>query len=258
MKKLTLFAAACLISVPVYAKTIATVNGQAISQDQLDSFVALLASQGVEDTPELREQVKQEIINRTIVVQAAEKAGIDKKEAVKQEIELARQGILVRALMTDHLENNPVSDAEIKKEYDAIKAEQAKTLDYKLRHILLEDEADAKKLLADIKAKTTSFEEAAKAKSIDSGSGERGGELGWGPASNYVPEFAEAVKAMQKGDLSTDPVKSQFGWHIIEVEDLRPIEFPEYEQVKPQLAEMLRQQKQADFQEQLLKSAKIK
>lgn len=257
MKKIALFAAACLISAPVYAKTIASVNGQPVTQEQLDNFVTLLASQGTPDTPELREQVKQELINRLVVVQAAEKAGIDKQSDVQQEIELARQGILVRALMADHLKNNPVTEAAIKEEYDAIKKDQAKTQEYKLRHILLEDEETAKKLLADLQSKSVAFDAAAKDQSIDSGSGQKGGDLGWAPASNFVPEFAEAVKSMKKGELSSSPVQSQFGWHIIEVEDVRPIQFPEYEQVKPQLEEMLRQQQLTDFQNTLLESAKI-
>src|SRR5690625_776989 len=179
----------------------------------MDSFVSLLVNQGATDSPELREQVKQEMIHRLVAVQAAEKAGIHEKSAVKQEIELARQGILVRALMADHLENNPISDAAIEAEYDKLKAQQADEDEYQVRHILTKEKDEADALIADIKADKISFSDAAKHESIDTGSGIRGGDLGCAPPSNYVPEFAEAVKNLGKGNISDEPVESQFGWH---------------------------------------------
>src|SRR5690606_20334950 len=124
MKRLAVLAAACALAFPLHAKEVATVNGQTISEEQLNQFVTLLVEQGAQDSPELREQVKQEMIHRLVAVQAAEKAGIDKRPAVKQELELARQGILVRALIADHLEKNPISDQKIQAEYDKIKASQ--------------------------------------------------------------------------------------------------------------------------------------
>lgn len=258
MKRLAVFAAACVIALPVYAQTVATVNGQSISQEKLDQFVALLIAQGAQDTPELRTQVKQEMVNRLVAVQAAEKAGIDKQADVKQEIELARQSILVRALMADHLKKNPVTDAKIQAEYDQIKKEQAGKQEYKLRHILVKDQKAAEDLTASIKAKKVSFEAAAKKDSLDPGSGKNGGELGWGPATNYVPEFAEAVQKLKKGQMTDKPVQTQFGWHIIQVEDTRDVKFPDLAEVKPQIEEMMRQQQLAEFQQKLIKDAKIK
>jgi len=258
MKRLVMFAAACAIAAPVYAQDVATVNGKAITQQQLDNFVSLLVSQGAKDSPELREQVKQEMIGRLVAVQAAEKAGIDKQAAVQQEIELARQGILVRALMADHLKKAPITDEKVQAEYDAIKKEQSNRLEYKLRHILVKDEKTAQDLINQIKAKKTTFAAAAKKDSIDPGSGKNGGELGWGPSSNYVPEFAQAVEGMKKGDITQKPVQTQFGWHVIELEDTRPIKFPSLDEVKPQITEMLRQQELADYQQSLMKSATIK
>jgi peptidyl-prolyl cis-trans isomerase C len=258
MKRLAVFAAACAIALPAYAQTVATVNGQEISQAKLDQFVALLISQGAQDTPELRSQVKQEMVNRLVAVQAAEKAGIDKKDSVKQEIELARQGILVRALMADYLEKNPISDAKVQAEYDDIKKQQADKQEYKLRHILVKDEKTAEDLTAAIKSKKITFEAAAEKDSLDPGSGKRGGELGWGPASNYVPEFAKAVESLKKGQMTDKPVQTQFGWHIIQVEDSRPVKFPDLDEVKPQLEEMLRQQQLADYQKSLIDAATIK
>jgi len=257
LKQVAIFAAACLIAAPLSAKTIATVNGEDISQDKLDNFVKLLVEQGAEDSDELRAQVKQEMINRLALVQVAEKENIDQQEAVKQELDLARQGILVRALMQDYLENNPVSDEAIQKEYDAIKEARGQEHEYKVRHILLEEEDEAKALLEDINADKVSFEDAAKEKSIDSGSGKKGGELGWAPATNYVPEFAEAVREMEAGTLAAEPVKSQFGWHIIEVEDRREVAMPDLDELKPQLEERLRQQALTDFQNKILEDADI-
>ena len=258
MKRLALIAAACVIAVPAYAQTVATVNGKALTQDKLDQFVSLLIAQGAQDTPELREQVKQEMINRMVAVQAAEKAGIDKQDSVKQELELARQGILVRALMADYLKKNPVTDAKIQAEYDRIKKEQSGKQYYKLRHILVKDQKAAEDLTAAIKAKKITFEAAAKKDSLDPGSGKNGGELGWAPASNYVPEFAQAVEGLKKGQMTDKPVQTQFGWHIIQVEDTRAAQFPELKDVKPQIEEMMRQQQLADFQQDLMKKATIK
>ncbi len=257
MKRIAAVALACSLALPVYAKDIATVNGQGISQAKFDQFVSLLISQGAQDTPQLRDQVKQEMINRLVAVQAAEKAGLQKDPAVQQETELATQSILVRALMAKYLKDHPVTDANLKKEYDTIKAEQADRKEYKLRHILVKDEDAAKALIKSIKAKKISFDAAAKKDSIDTGSGKNGGELGWGPTTNYVPEFAKAVESMKKGDTSTEPVKTQFGWHIIQVEDVRPVAFPSFDEAKPQLEEMMRQQALGDYQKGLMKDAKV-
>lgn len=258
MKRFAVIAAtACALALPVHAQTVATVNGQAITQDKIDSFVDLLVSQGAQDSEELRSQVRQEMINRVIAVQAAEKAGIPDKKDVRQEIELATQGILVRALMTDYLEKNPVTDADIQTEYNKLKQAQGDQLEYKVRHILVNEEQQAKDLIAAIKAGKTTFEDAAKKESVDAGSGKQGGDLGWGPASNYVPEFAQAVEQLKKGRMSEEPVQSQFGWHIIDVEDNRALSFPDLDDVKPQLEELLRQQKLAQFQQDLLSNATI-
>jgi peptidyl-prolyl cis-trans isomerase C len=257
MKRIAAVVLACAMTLPVYAKDLVTVNGQGITQDQYDQFVALLISQGAQDSPQLRAQVKQEMINRLVAVQAAEKAGLQNDPAVKQETRIAEQSILVRALMAKYLKDHPVSDADLQKEYDTLKAQQADRKEYKLRHILVKDEAQAKAIIKAIKSKKTTFEAAAKKDSIDTGSGKNGGELGWGPATNYVPEFAKAVEGMKKGELSATPVQTQFGWHVIQMEDERPVAFPTFEESKSQLEEMMRQQSLADYQKGLMKDAKI-
>jgi len=258
MKRLALFAASCIIAIPAYAQNVATVNGKAITQKQLDDFVGLLVEQGAQDSPQLREQVKQEMIGRLVAVQAAEKAGIDKQANVRQEVELARQGILVRALMSDYLKKHPVTDADVQAEYDEIKKAQEGRQEYKLRHILVKEEQAAKDIIAAIKSKKTTFDAAAKKDSIDPGSGAKGGDLGWGPSSNYVPEFAQAVEKLKKGQMTDTPVQTQFGWHVIQVDDARPVSLPDLKDVKPQIEEMLRQDKLVQYQQELMKSADVK
>lgn len=258
MKRLAVFAAACVIAAPVFAANVATVNGQPLTQDQFDQFVKLLVSKGAQDSPELRAQVKEEMISRMVAVQAAKKAGIENDPEIKQEMAIAQQNILVRALMADYLKKHPITDAQVQAEYDKIKQEQAGRKEYKVRHILVKDEKTADKITADIKAKKITFANAAKKDSIDPGSGKNGGELGWGPASNYVPAFAKAVEGLKKGQMTDKPVHTQFGWHIIQVEDSRPVKFPDLADVKTQIEQMLHQQALAKYQEGLISAATIK
>jgi peptidyl-prolyl cis-trans isomerase C len=259
MNRLIKLAAVCILAAPALAlaQNVATVNGKPITQKNVDDFVALLVQQGAQDTPELREQVKQELINRQIFVQAADKSGIANQPDVKAEIELARQGILVRDLMQDYLKKHPVTDQQVQQEYDKLKQEQAGKLEYDVRHILVEDEKQANDLLAQIKSGKLKFEDAAKKYSKDPGSAERGGDLGWAPATNYVPPFAQAVTALKKGQQADKPVHTQYGWHIIRVDDTRPVQFPPLDQVKPQIQEMLRQQLLANYQKSLRDQAKV-
>lgn len=257
MKRFALLIAAATIAAPIYAQNIATVNGQPITEQAYNEFIKLLGTQGAPDTPQLREQVKEEMINRLVMVQAADKAGISKQPDVQTELELARQGILVRALMSDYLEKNPVTEEKVKAEYEKLKKEQGEVLEYNVRHILVEDEATANDLQQKLKNKTAKFEDLAKAQSKDPGSAAQGGSLGWASADNYVAPFAAAVKATPKGQMTDKPVQTQFGWHVIEVVDARPIAFPPFDEVRTQLEEMMRQQALVQFQQKLRSEAKI-
>jgi peptidyl-prolyl cis-trans isomerase C len=205
----------------------------------------------------LREQVKEELINRQIMVQAAEKAGIAKDPTVAIQLELSRQGILAQALMADYVKKNPITDAIAKAEYDKLKKAEDGKFEYNVRHILVDDEKLANDMHAKLKAKSAKFADLAK-QSKDTGSAEKGGDLGWAPNTNYVEPFAKAVAATKKGQLATAPVQSQYGWHVIEVIDVRPIEFPPFEQVRPQLEEMMKQTALTTFQAELRGSATIK
>lgn len=257
MKRFAMLIAAATLAAPIYAQNIATVNGQPITQEAFEQFVELLGTQGAPDSPQLREQVKEEMINRLVMVQAAEKAGLTSDPAIKTELELARQGILVRALMADYLETNPVTEAKVKAEYDKLKQEQGEVLEYNVRHILVEDEATARDIQEQLKAGSASFEDLAKAQSKDPGSAAQGGSLGWASVDNYVAPFAEAVRNTPKGQMTDAPVQTQFGWHVIEVVDARPIAFPPFEEVRTQLEEMMRQQALVQFQQQLRGEANI-
>lgn len=258
MKRITMLVAACVVAAPLYAQNVATVNGKAITQSSVDQFVKLLASQGGTDSPQLREQVKEELINRQVMVQAAEKAGLAKDASIATELELARQGILVRALMADYLKKHPITDATVAAEYEKLKKAEDGKFEYSVRHILVEDEKTANDLQDQLNKKTAKFEDLAKKNSKDPGSAEKGGDLGWAPATNYVEPFAKAVAATPKGKMADKPVQSQFGWHVIEVVDVRPIEFPPLDQVKAQLEDMMRQQALAAYQKELREKAVIK
>ena len=256
MKRIVMFAAALALAAPIYAQNVATVNGKPITKANVDEFVKLLGTQGAADSPQLREQVKEELINRQVMVQAAETAGLLKDPTITVELELARQGILVRALMADYLKKNPITDAKIQAEYDKLKKAEDGKFEYEVRHILVEDEKTANDMQAKLKAKSAKFEDLAKS-SKDPGSAEKGGNLGWAADSNYVEPFAKAVAATPKGQLSEKPVQSQFGWHVIEVLDKRPVEFPPLDQVRKELEQMMREQTLAAYQADLRSKAKV-
>jgi len=261
MKRFAALTLACAFAAPLGAKTMMTINGQPIAQDDFDSFIELIVGQGAEDSPELRERVKEELIVRTVAVQEAERKGIDQAPEVQQELNLARQGILVRALLADYIATNPITDADIQAEYERLKEQSDQQADqqkeFKVRHILVESEDEAKKLLAELRDGGIDFIEAAKEHSIDPGSKNSGGDLGWSPSDNYVAPFAQAVESLSVGELSAEPVESQFGWHIIELQDERVPAFPSLDEVKPQIEELLRQAQLSDYQDQLLESATV-
>lgn len=255
MKRLVLLIAACTVVSPALAQHAAVVNGKQIPAAQVDQFVEMMTEQGAPDTPQLREQVREELINREIMVQAAEKAGIAQKPEVQMELDLARQNVLIRGLFNDYLENNPITDKQLQAEYDKLKAANQQQ-EYKAHHILVKEEQEAKDLIARLE-KGEEFAKLAKEHSQDPGSGARGGDLGWASADSYVQPFAEALSKLKKGETTIEPVQSSFGWHIIHLEDTRQAQFPPLEQVKAQLEEMLRQHALAKYQEELRQAANV-
>ncbi|HEY4665024.1 MAG TPA: peptidylprolyl isomerase [Comamonas sp.] len=237
------------------AQNLAIVNGKAVPMERVTALKQQIERSGRQVPAEMDEQIKEEIIAREVFMQEAAKRGLDATPDFKQQMQLARETILIRELFTDYQKKNPVSDAEIKAEYDKfITANAGK--EYRARHILVESEDRAKAIIAELKA-GKKFEDIAKKESKDPGSGAQGGDLGWASPANYVPEFTEAMLKLKKGGLSDAPVKSQFGWHIIRVDDMRDAQMPALDDVKPQIAEQLQQQKMMQFQEELRAKAKV-
>lgn len=254
MLRVFAFSAALVASTAVFAQNIATVNGKPIPKAREDAWVEQLKKQGQQDTPQLRQQVKDQLIQREVFMQEVTKRGIAEKPDVKFQLDVQRQNALIQALMREELARNPVTDEQVKAAYE----EQKKSTgarEYKARHILVESEAEAKDITAQLK-KGAKFEELAK-KSKDPGSAQRGGELDWAGAGAYVKPFSDAMVKLDKGQMTDAPVQSQFGWHIIKVDDVREAQFPPLDQVTPQIREALSQQRMAAFAEQLRKAAKI-
>ena len=260
MHKRTLLAtalvAATLASTATFAagKAVATVNGVAISQNLANVFVAEQTAQGTPDSPELRSAVREELIRREVLAQAAVKAGMAKQPEVAAQAEAARQAIYIRAYIQDYIAKNPIGEAQMRVEYEKIKA-QIEGTEYKSRHILVASEEEANALLAELK-NGAKFDELAK-KSIDPGSKDNGGELDWANPKSFVKPFADALTALAKGAYTETPVKSDFGYHIILLEDTREAPVPPFDDVKPQLAQKLQQQQLETMINELREKAKV-
>jgi peptidyl-prolyl cis-trans isomerase C len=240
---------------PAMAQNVAIVNGKPVPKARVDVLAAQLAKAGRPVTAEMQGQLKDEVVAREVFMQEAQKLGLDATDDFKAQLELARQTLLIRELFADYQKNNPVSDEEIKSEYDKFAAANGGK-EYHAHHILVEKEDEAKAIIASLK-KGAKFEDIAKKQSKDPGSGANGGDLDWANASSYVPEFSSALVKLKKGQTTEAPVKSQFGWHVIRLDDVRQAQLPKLEEVKPQIAQQLQQQKLAKFQEDLRGKAKI-
>jgi peptidyl-prolyl cis-trans isomerase C len=249
---------ACLVPTTLslsQGTSVAKVNGVTIPQSRLDAIMKDMTSQGRPDTPEVREAIKQELINREIVVQEATKRGIHKKPEVAMLLEVQRQALIVNAYLQDYVKTHPLSEDQVKKEYEKVKASSSGR-EYKARHILVETEDEAKQIITQLK-KGGSFDRIAADKSKDQGSKARGGDLDWGPAGRYVPAFGQALSKLKKGEMTEAPVQTQFGWHVIRLDDERALKFPSYEEVKPQIQQEMRQQQVQKVVSDLRAKAKI-
>ncbi len=251
-----LLIASAIVSAPAFADkgTVATVNGQPIAQNTYNAFVAEQKAQGAPDSPELQNAVKEELIRRELLVQEAKKKGLDKKPEIQGQMELARQAVLIRAYLADYVRANPISEDRLKKDYEAIKANLG-TTEYKARHILVATEDEAKAIIAKLE-KGEKFSELAK-QSKDPGSKDNGGELGWSAPTTYVKPFADAMTKLKKGEYTKTPVKTDFGYHVIQLDDTRPLTPPTYEQVKPQLQQRAGQQQVEQLVKKLREGAKV-
>ena len=259
MKTLLSAVAAATLSLSAsvaFAQNVAIVNGKAVPTARVEALANQLTKSGRPVTDEVKAQIKDEVITREIFMQEAQKRGLAASKDFKEQMELARQTILIRELFADFQKTSPVTDADLKAEYDKFTAANAGK-EYSARHILVEKEEEAKDIVARLK-KGEKFEDIAKKMSKDPGSGANGGDLGWSTAANYVPEFSQAMVKLEKGQLTETPVKSQFGWHVIRLEDTRDAKLPSFEELKPQIAQQMQQAKLAQFQDDLRKKAVIK
>ena len=206
-------------------------------QAMFDLMLKERMAQGQPDSPELRNGIREELNTRELLVREAKKANFDKNADIKGQMELAGQTVLVRAYVTDWIKKNPIPEADLKKEYDQIKAQMGDK-EYKVKHILVEKDDEAKDVIAQLQ-KGGKFDELAKARSKDPGSKDRGGDLDWNAPGGFVKPFADAMIATPKGKFTATPVQTQFGYHVIFVEDIREAKVPPFEEVKPQLQQRL-------------------
>lgn len=215
------------------------VNGVAIPNSHIDMIVLMQVQQGVPDSPQLRSAVRDSLVMTELLVQDATRKGIPKQPQVQAQVDLARAQIISRAYREDFAKTHPVSDADLKAEYERIRAGVGEK-EYKARHILVETEDEAKAIIVKLK-KGEKFEDLASV-SKDPGSKANGGALEWNSPAGYVKPFSDAMVKLEKGKYTDQPVQSRFGWHVILLEDVRPVKFPSLDEVKPQLTERLQQQ----------------
>lgn len=237
------------------AQNAAVVNNKPIAKKKVDDFVEMLKGQGRPDTPELRAQVREELIARELFAQEAERKGLTKNADVQRQIDMARQDILIRSMIRDYLKSNPVKETDVQAEYDKVKAQMGNEKEYRARHILVEKEDQAKQIIADLK-KGSKFEDLAK-QSKDTGSAANGGDLDFNPPGQFVKEFSDAMVKLEKGQYTETPVKTQFGFHVIRLDDVRDGKAPPFDQVKPQIQQDLERKTIQKLQADLRAKAKI-
>jgi len=224
-------------------------------EENLDLVLQRVGSQnpGQANSPEMRKMILDQMIMQTLTAQEAQKKGLDKKPDIASQLELTRQSVLSNAYLQDYMSHDAITDQALNAEYEKIKPQLAAP-EYKARHILVKEESLANDLLAQIKKNPKAFESLAKANSLDPGSKVRGGDLGWFDARSMVPEFGEAVGKLEKGQMTQTPIKTQFGYHIIVLDDKRQKDVPPLDQIKP----MLKQQMQQDAIKKMLEDLRAK
>ena len=222
---------------PKAATAVASAGKTLYPQAQFDTLLKQRIQQGQPDTPEMRSTIREELNTRELLAREAKKANLDKSAEVKTQMDLASQTVLVSAFVADWVKKNPIPEAELRKEYEVIKA-QIGDKEYHVKHILVEKEDDAKDIIVQLQ-KGAKFDELAKARSKDTGSKDKGGDLDWNAPAGFVKPFSDAMVKLEKGKFTATPVQTQFGWHVIKVEDRRKAAKPTLEQLTPQLGQQL-------------------
>jgi peptidyl-prolyl cis-trans isomerase C len=239
-------------ALPVMAQNLAVVNGKPIPMSLSDGFIKQLEAKGQKDSPELRDKVKEHLVELEVLAQEADKLGLAKDPEVKTQIAYTREQILSNALMQDYVKKNPIKDADARAEYDKLKA-QAPAKEYHARHILVDSEDEAKAIIVKLKG-GAKFEDLAKEKSKDP-TAPSGGDLDWG--SNYEKPFYDAMVALKKGQFTETPVKTKYGFHIIKLEDTRDVKIPTFEEVKNNVIQQMQQKQVMEYRAALRAKAKV-
>ena len=240
---------------PAATGPVATVNGVQIPRQRLEMVVRQQTARGAQDNDRLRSQVREALINNELLIQEANRSGIAKKPEVLQQLDLSRQEVIANAVVAEHIRASPISDADIQKEYERARV-QTGDREYKARHVLVSTEDDARNVLAELR-KGAKFDEIAQKRSLDEGTRPKGGDLDWNVPSNFDKAFADALVKLEKGKMTDAPVRSRFGYHIIVLDDVRPVNFPPLAQVRQQIQQRLIGQRVEVFIRELRGKSKI-
>ena len=232
-----------------------TVNGHVIPAALIDMIVKSQTAGGTPDTPALRSDIREQLINLTLVADEAVRLGLDKQPDVAAQLEVQRQQVLVRAFQQNYVKNTQVDETKLRAEYDKVRGELGES-EYKAQHVLVKTEDEAKKIVAELD-KGASMDKIAQEQSLDTGSKEGGGHLDWAAPQSYVKPFSEAMVALKKGEYTKVPVQSQFGWHVIKLEDTRALKAPGFDDVKENLRQSRVQQDFGGVVRDLRAKAKI-
>jgi peptidyl-prolyl cis-trans isomerase C len=256
---ISVLAATMLLAGAAAAQNVAVVNGKAVPKARVDAILERVKKQSTEQgrplPPDIDQRIRESVVVNEIFTQEAERRGLQSSAEFRSQMDVARQQILVQLLRDDVRKKTVISDADMKAEYEKAKSANSGGTEYQARHILVEKEDEAKSLITQIKG-GAKFEDLAKKLSKDPGSGQNGGDLGFAKPDAYVPEFGKAMSELKKGEMTPAPVKTQFGWHIIKLEDSRAVQFPPFDDVKPQLQQQMAQGKEQDALKALRDSAK--
>ena len=237
------------------ANAIATVNGVAVPRARQDTLLQQQGQRGMPDNDQTRAMVRDELINREVIAQEAQKSGVARSQEVQTQMDMARQEILVSAYIRDWVRKNPVSDADVQKEYDRAKA-QAGGKEYRARHILVETEEQAKSMISELK-KGGKFDDLATKNSKDTGTAPRGGDLDWNVPTTFDKQFSDAMVKLEKGKYTEAPVQTRFGFHIIQLDDVRPVSFPALNEVRGRIQQQLTQNRIEGLVKSLRAKAKV-
>lgn len=236
-------------------EAIATVNGVAVPKSRLDLMMQQQAARGTPDNEQTRAALRENLVNREVVAQEAARIGLAKTTEVQTELDLARQEVLINAYIGDYVKKHPVSDADVQKEYDRVKSQNGDK-EYKARHILVETEDQAKGLISDLK-KGAKFDDLAAKNSKDTGTKDRGGDLDWNVPSVFDKQFSDAMVKLEKGKFTDAPVHTRFGYHVIQLDDVRQVKFPALAEVKPRIQQQLVQNRVGELIRGLRAKAKV-